>query len=240
MTDWVALGRAGEVVRAALVRGGAVTARAEGADEAAALAGLGTRPDTVIRIGEGRPAALPAPVLPESGFALPGFTQDDPPDVIGAWVRLWIAGFVARHSHWDGVICARDGGISHWLRVSADEAVSAQSFLSLELAQTLGGAAKPDMQAVADSLSRPERLAAHLRAAQVAGDAAAITGHLIGAELAAARVYWLGQRVAVLDTAPAPHAAALAAQGVPCECHDPEVLIAPGLVALGRALKLEG
>ena len=240
MTGWVALGRAGDAVRAFTVQGGEVTARAEGPDEAAALAGLGDRPETVIRIGEGRPAALPATVLPDGGHALPGFTQSDPPDVIDGWVRLWIAGFLAGHPNWDGVICARAGGISHWVHVSANEAVSAQSFLSLTLAQTLDGTAEPEMRAVADSLSRPERLAAHLRAAQVSGDGAAITGHLIGAELAAARVYWLGQQVAVLDTPPAPHAAALTAQGVPCECHDPEALIAPGLAALGRALGLKG
>lgn len=238
MTGWVALGRTGDGVQAVLMHGAGIARRAEGPDEAAALAALGERPETVIRIGEGRPAALPAPVLPDNGRSLPGFTQSDPPDVIGGWVRLRIAGFLAEHPNWDGVICAPEGGVSHWVHVSADEAVSAQSFLSRQLAETLGGAAEPEMQAVADSLSRPERLAAHLRAAQVSGDGAAITGHLVGAELAAARVYWLGQQVAVLEDAPAPLAAALAEQGVPCARHDPEKLLAPGLAALGRALGL--
>ncbi|WP_397543079.1 2-dehydro-3-deoxygalactonokinase [Roseovarius salis] len=239
MTGWVALGRAGDRVRALQVSGGAVTGTGEGADEAEALAGIGGAPGTVIRIGEGRPDALPAPVLPQGGRALPGFTQSDPPDVIGGWVRLWIAGFLAGNTNWDGVICAREGGVSHWVHVSAQEAVSSQSFLSLRIAETLDGAAEPEIQAVADSLSRPERLAAHLRSAQVSGDGGAITGHLIGAELAAARVYWLGQQVAVLDASSSPHAAALAQQGVPCECRDPDMLVGPGLAALGRALGLE-
>jgi len=240
MTGWVAIGRAGDTVRAILVRGAAVARQAEGEDEAAALAALDERPDTVIRIGEGRPAALPAPVLPDGGHVLPGFTQAEPPDVIGGWVRLWVAGFLEEHPNWDGVICARDGDVSHWVHVSANEAVSTQSFLTPRLVRALDGAAEPEMQAVADSLSRPERLAAHLRAAEVAGDSASVTGHLIGAELAAARVYWLGQRVAVLDSPPAPNVMALEAQAVPCTCHDPETLLAPGLAALGRALGLAG
>ena len=222
------------------LRAGAITAQAEGEDAGAALAGLGARHDRVIRIGEGQPAALPAPVLPDSGQGLAGFTQADPPDAIGAWVRLRLAGFRATHPHWDGVICAFDDGISHWIHLSANEAVSSQSFLTPRLIALLGGATEPEMAAVSDTLSRPERLAAHLRAAEVSGDAPALTGHLIGAEIAAARAYWLGQRVAVLDDTPAPLAAALAAQGVPCERHDPETLLAPGLGALGRALGLDG
>ena len=50
---------------------------------------------------------------------------------------------------------------------------------------TLGAVTPPDTEAVTDSLSRPERLAAHLRSAEVTGNSAALSGHLVGAELAA-------------------------------------------------------
>lgn len=84
--------------------------------------------------------------------------------------------------------------------------------LTPRLIADLGGAETPDMTALSDTLSRPERLAAQLRSAQVAGDAAAITGHLVGAELAAAKVYWLGQEVVLLGQGP--YYDALKVQGV--------------------------
>ncbi|MEQ9674208.1 MAG: 2-dehydro-3-deoxygalactonokinase, partial [Roseovarius indicus] len=65
-----------------------------------------------------------------------------------------------------------------------------------------------------------------------------LTGHLIGAELAAARAYWLGQQVAVIAPPPAPIAAALKAQSVPCETQTPDDLLAPGLAAIGKTLGL--
>lgn len=240
MTVWAALGGVDGGVRAIAMQGARVTARADAPDEAAALARLGAAPARILRIGEGSPARLPAPVLPAAGTDLPGFVQDSPPEVIGGWVRLWLAGFQALHPRWDGVICATDGDVRHWIHISADEAVSAQGVLTPRLIRALDGAAMPDMGAVADSLSRPERLAAHLYVAQVTGNAAAVSGHLIGAELAAARVYWLGQQVAVLAPPPAPVAAALQSQGVPCSVHDPETLLAPGLAAVGAALGLTG
>lgn len=238
MSRWMALGRCAQGVRACVIEDGRLAETAMGESEEAALARLEAVPASVLRIGEGTPAPLPATVLPETGHSLPGFTQDRPPDAIGAWVRLWLAGFLATHPGWDGVICAAEGDVRHWIHISAGEAVSAQSFLTPRLVAALHGAEMPDMDALADSLSRPERLAAHLRAAEVAGRPGAITGHLLGAELAAARAYWLGQQVAVIAAPPAPIAAALEAQGLPCTSHDPDNLMAPGLVALGKSLGL--
>jgi len=100
----------------------------------------------------------------------------------------------------------------------------------------LGGAAAPSDAALADSLSRPERLAAHLRQAEVAGDRAAMTGHLLGAELAATRVYWLGQEVVVIGARSKMYKTALAAQSVPVTSFAPEDLEAPAFAALGQAL----
>lgn len=237
---WIALGRTADGARAIAVERRHIRTSATGPDEAAALAALDIGSARIIRIGDGTPDRLPAPVLPRAGKGLPGFIQDRPADVIGGWTRLWIAGFLARHPDWDGVIRATDGGVSHWIRISADEAVSSQSFLTPRLIALLGGAAEPDPGAIENSLSRPERLAAHLRVAEVTGEAGDVSGHLIGAELAAARPYWLGQRVAVLETLPSPFTEALAVQGVPCDACDPETLLADGLPALAKALKIDG
>ncbi len=221
------------------MRGASWLSSAQGSDETGALAALGHGEARLVRIGDGVPEAVPAPVLPKSGGGCPALTQQTPADVIGAWVRIWIAGFLASRENWDGIICAQEGGISHWLHVSADEVVSCQSFLTPRLNEALGAAAAPDEAALADSLSRPERLAAHLRAAEVAGNATALTGHLIGAELAAARPYWLGQQVAVIGDRLG-YAGALQAQGVPVEAADSGALEALGLQALGKRLGLAG
>ncbi|MRU15927.1 2-dehydro-3-deoxygalactonokinase [Roseovarius sp. A21] len=240
MSDWIAIGRrAGAGVVAHAMRGATWLSAAQAADEAGALAGLGQGDGKLVRIGDGTPDALPAPVLPKGGATCPALTQDSPPDVIGAWVRIWIAGFLASRENWDGIICAQEGGISHWLHISADEVVSCQSFLTPRLNDALGGADCPDDTALADSLSRPERLAAHLRAAEVAGNAGALTGHLIGAELAAARAYWLGQQVAVIGDRLG-YSGALRAQGVPVEEAETEALEPLGLQALGTRLGLAG
>ncbi|WP_371228343.1 2-dehydro-3-deoxygalactonokinase [Roseovarius sp. 2305UL8-3] len=192
----------------------------------------------VVRVGDGQPDNLPASLLPDGGAVLPGLTQDSPADVISAWVRIWIAGFLARQGPWDGVICALHGDVSHWIHLSAIEVVSSQSFLSPRLIASLNGAQTADTQAITDSLSRPERLAGHLRIAEVSGQPTAITGHLIGAELAAARPYWLGQQVAVIGDGPliTTYEKAIESQGCPVTCHDSADLIPAGLEALGAAL----
>lgn len=236
MTGWIALGRAPDGMRACAMQDGQLTEQVTAGTEKAALGKLSQRPDRIIRIGEGAPSTLPAAILPGSGHGLPGFSQTSPADVIGGWVRLWLAGFLAARADWDGVIAATEGAVSHWIHISAGEAVSSQSFLTPRLTDALGGAETPDADAIADSLSRPERLAAHLRAAEVSGNMQALTGHLVGAELAAARAYWLGQQVAVIAPPPAPVATALKAQGVPCATHAPDDLLAPGLAAVGKAL----
>jgi len=195
--------------------------------------------DRVIRIGEDA-QDLPAPVLPATGRTLPALTQKTPPDIVSGWVRLWIAGHLAAHPGWDGVICALHGDVTHWLHVSADEVVSSQSFLTPRLIAALGGADHAAPGAMSDSLSRPERLAAHLRAAEVTSAAAHVTGHLIGAELAAARPYWLGQQVAVIGARPIrdAYAQAIAAQGAPVVSALAADLLPKGLYALRTALKL--
>jgi len=240
MNDWALVGHDGRRARAFALTGAALMHAAEGADQAAALAALGAVSGPILRIGEGQPDAVPAPLLPTTqGRGLAGLIQKTPPDVIDGWVRLLLLGLIQDHADWDGVACVLSGDVRHWVRLSAGEAVSVQSFLTPRLAATLGAVTPPDTEAVTDSLSRPERLAAHLRSAEVTGNSAALSGHLVGAELAAARPYWLGQNVAVIAPAGAGSglADALGTQGVPTQLHDPESLLAPAFAALAAWLE---
>ncbi|MEM8776918.1 MAG: 2-dehydro-3-deoxygalactonokinase, partial [Pseudomonadota bacterium] len=191
----------------------------------------------VFRIGDGPAERLPVSVLPEPGAAyLSGLEQKQPADLISAWVRLWISGFLKNHADWDGVICATHGDVTHWVHVSAGEAISSQSALTLRLSRSLGGSSTTSQDAINDTIARPERLAAYLRVAEVAGDASAIVGHLVGAELAATRPYWLGQQVAVISDHAALYEGALQTQGVPTISFEPDDLIEPGLAVVGRVL----
>ncbi len=235
MTRWIALVPHTDGLTGYLIDGTRILKDATGADRDAVLAQLGEAP-RILRLGDGPPDRLPAAILPKGGTGLPALEQASPPDIIGATVRLWLAGALAARPNWDGVACVAHGDVTHWIHVSAGEAVSAQSTLSPRLVAALGGAPEVDADALADTLSRPERLAAHLRQAEVAGNGAAMTGHILGAEMAATRPYWLGQEVLVIGPAPGAHMTALQAQGVPATALDPDELIAPGLAALGVAL----
>ncbi|MGD9866058.1 MAG: 2-dehydro-3-deoxygalactonokinase [Pseudodonghicola sp.] len=217
------------------------------------ICGLAVAPQAV----PAKPSDLVPLPLPDAGaLALPALSQVSPSGLMpGAAAR--IAGFFALNPRWDGVICL-PGPLTHWVQVSAEEVVSFQSFLSGTLAAALAAApllhealadqgwAEEDFaEALDTTLSRPERLAAGLAALQAdhalgrlaAGTAPArLSGLLTGAELAAARPYWLGQQVAILgepaDTRP--YAAALERQGVPCLHVDPARMALAGLTAAWR------
>ncbi len=238
--SWIVMGLQAGAVCAIALEGGALVAKRIANSETEAIDGLLGDAHIIIRVGEGAPVTVPCPVLPIAGQCLPVVTQERPADVLGGWVRLWIAGFLARHEAWDGVICVEDGDVTHWVHVSADEIVSFSSFLTLRLIRALGGSETPKPQAIEDSQSRPERLASHLRQAEVVGDLDAITGHLIGAELTAARVYWLGQQLAFIAPggAGSAHAAALSRQKMPFTAHTPDELIGGGLSELAKHLGL--
>ena len=68
---------------------------------------------------------------------------------------------------------------------------------------------------------------------------ARLSGLLIGAELAAARPYWLGQHVALIgdDKLCKAYADALGAQGLPVERTDAERMTLEGLKAAYAALR---
>ena len=160
-------------------------------------------------------ASVPAKALPETGPPV-GLKQATPPSEMDVSARLTLAGFLALNPNWDGVACL-PGNPTHWAQISADEIVSFQSFLTLRLAAALDADGPPNLDAISETLSRPERLATHLCSAEVTGTPGAALGHLLGAELAAARAYWLGQQIALIGDGPLTdaYADALTAQGGP-------------------------
>ena len=169
-----------------------------------------------------------------------GLKQTMPADVMRG-EETQIAGHLTLNSGWDGVICL-PGTHSKWVHISAGEVVSFQTFLTGEMFRMLadhsilrhglagweeGGFA----QGVAQGLERPERLLSRLFSLRAEGllhalapetARARLSGLLIGAEIAAAKPYWLGQRVAVLgDRMLADlYARALESLSVPVTRHD--------------------
>lgn len=169
----------------------------------------------------------------------PGLKQVSPADVMRG-EETQIAGALRLMPQYDGVFCL-PGTHSKWVHVSAGEVVSFQTFMTGELfallseasvlRHAMGGEGWDDAAfdaAVSDAISRPERIAARvftLRAESLiaglgpASARARLSGLLIGIELAAARPYWLGQRVTLIgaEKLSALYSRALLAQGVTAE-----------------------
>ena len=193
-------------------------------------------------------------------FVVSGLSQADPADVMRG-EETQIAGFLSLNPGWDGVLCL-PGTHTKWVHLSAGEVVSFQTFMTGELFNLLGTASvlrhsvtltstwedAAFAEAVSDAMARPEKLAARLfglRAGDLlhnknkADTSAALSGYLIGAELAAARPYWLGQNLAILGTGTQAKAyqSALSQQGVPAMLVDTELATLAGLTAAHRSLK---
>lgn len=190
---------------------------------------------------------------------IPGIKQSSPADVMRG-EETQIAGFLSRNPNWDGVICL-PGTHTKWVHVSADEMVSFQTFMTGELFATIGSqtvlrhsvAAEgwddaAFASAVDEAMSRPERLAARLfslRAEGLLNDLpgntarARLSGLLIGAELAAAKPYWIGQQIAVIGAGALAktYVDALAAQHAPAMLVQAEPITIAGLTAAYRRLK---
>lgn len=193
---------------------------------------LGEGPALVVSAGQATQPA-PAAVLSER-LPLADLTQDKPRGLLCAVARVRIIGVLRQRPNWDGVICLPVAGVTHWCQISANEIVSFQSALTPQLAQSLNAADSADPEAVADTMSRPERLALHLRSATLSGSAKAVAGHLLGAELAAMRPYWLGQQV-ITVARNSLYSGVLSLQGVPVEKVDTEDAARLGLLALYEA-----
>jgi 2-dehydro-3-deoxygalactonokinase len=191
---------------------------------------------------------------------VPGLKQMKPADVMRG-EETQIAGALALDPAFDGAMCL-PGTHSKWVQISAGEVVSFQTYLTGEMFSLLStqsvlrhGMAATGWdedafdQGVANGMARPERLAAHLFRLRAEGliadlgpDAARaqLSGLLIGAELAAARPYWLGARVALVGSAAltALYARALAAMGAPTQTLAAKDCTIAGLArAAGRLMK---
>ena len=148
---------------------------------------------------------------------LPGLAQDKPADVMRG-EETQIAGYLAGDPGFDGIICL-PGTHTKWVHVSAGEVVSFRTFMTGELFALLSTASvlrhsvgegwddDAFAEAVNDAMGKPEAIAARLfalRAETLLADlgegtaTARLSGLLIGAELAAARAYWLGQRIVLV------------------------------------------
>ncbi|MEC3859650.1 2-dehydro-3-deoxygalactonokinase [Mesobacterium sp. TK19101] len=183
---------------------------------------------------------------------LAGLKQDRPADVMRG-EETQIAGVLAQDPRFDGVLCL-PGTHTKWVQVSAGEVVSFRTSMTGEIFALLANqsvlrhglsdgwddAAFAD--AVAEAMARPEALAVRLFGLRAEGllhglsgptARARLSGLLIGAELAALRPYWLGQRVAIIGDAPLcdTYAAALTAQGLAPQMIDASKATLSGLTA---------
>ncbi|MEM7438521.1 MAG: 2-dehydro-3-deoxygalactonokinase [Pseudomonadota bacterium] len=186
-------------------------------------------------------------------YVLPGVSQDNPADVMRG-EETQIAGLLAARPNFDGVACL-PGTHSKWVRISAGEIVSFQTFMTGELFQLLAGqsvlshsigaAGWDDVafaEAVDDGMSNPAKVAARLFSLRAEallkglhpGQARArLSGLLIGQELGGARPYWLGQEVVVIGSSEVgqAYAKALEIQGVSALVADAEATTRAGLWA---------
>jgi len=189
---------------------------------------------------------------------LPGLKQDNPADVMRG-EETQVAGYLSGRPGFDGVLCL-PGTHSKWVEISAGEVVSFRTFMTGELFDLVsrhsvlrhstgaGWDAAVFAEALGDTLSRPESLAAKLFAIRAetllhdlspAAANAMLSGLLIGAELAAARPYWLGRDVVVIgaELLAARYAKALELQGVPASLADADAMVRAGLAAARNATR---
>jgi 2-dehydro-3-deoxygalactonokinase len=199
------------------------------------------------------PVPLPCPAFDPARLAasgarlwlLPDLVQATPAEHVPGGDALRIAGCLAASPGFDGVICLT-GRQTIWAHVSAGEVVSVLSVLSGEvfavlsqspwLAAALAPGAVPDLHAfdaeLPQALSRPERLLRTLSQARNLAPPVArarVQAALLGAELAAARPWWLGRQVLVLGGDAPLYARGLAAQGVAATTGDAEAALLAGM-----------
>ena len=213
-------------------------------------------------------AAVPCPPTP-TGFAkpatdlnvhiIPGLMQTDPADVMRG-EETQIAGFLANNPNWGGVICL-PGTHTKWVQISANEVVSFQTFMTGDLFAAISGhtVLRHSVQSdgwdnaafdngVVTAMARPERLAARLFSLRAEGllnalpnetARARLSGLLIGAELAGAKPYWLGQQIAVIGAGPlaALYVRALDLQSAPATQVKADAITLAGLAAAYRRFK---
>ena len=207
------------------------------------------------------PGFTAAPVRRE-GLAvhiIPGLCQTAPADVMRG-EETQIAGFLSLHPGWDGVLCL-PGTHTKWVEVSAGEVTSFLTVMTGELFATLttqtvlrhstGGEGWDEAAfdaALTDGMDRPDRLVARLFSLRAESLLAGLTadrararlsGLLLGAELSAARPWWLGRQIGIIGAGRLArlYARALAAQGAPSSVADNDTVTLAGLSAARAQLK---
>ncbi|MDP1670024.1 2-dehydro-3-deoxygalactonokinase [Phaeovulum sp.] len=199
------------------------------------------------------PLAADRPIADVAGnLLLPDLVQPAPRLVLPAAHALRLAGCLAADPGFDGVICL-PGPLSYWVETSAGEVISATAAFSGALAEALTAsrwfAPQPPAADAIDlaafdadlpqTMSRPERMLrmlAEARALPPPAVRARLYAALIGADLAAARPWWLGRRLRVLGENAALYARALAAQGVPVTVGDAEAALIAGFALAARVV----
>ena len=192
---------------------------------------------------------------------LPGLRQDKPADVMRG-EETQIAGLLAHEPGFDGVACL-PGTHTKWVHVAGGEVVSFASYVTGEIFALLAGASvlrktvaqdgwseEDFLQAAEDGLPRPERVPARLfplRAEALLHGLAPerarsrLSGMLIGAELAAAKHYWLGRDVVLIGAAglAGAYRDALAIGGLGARIADATEMTRSGLAAAHALLDAE-
>lgn len=190
---------------------------------------LGEIPGPIVAAGLDVPArSVPCKPLVSTSHAagmphvaaIPMLRQDSPAAVTRG-PETAMAGYLQNNPSFDGVLLIV-GEETCWAHISAEEVVSFQTFLTRRIARALDAPVPSPGEAfetaLSETLSRPDRLAQHLSSARAA-NTGQVWAHLIGAEIASAKPYWLGQRVVVLAVGEdgAPYARALDLQGAMAE-----------------------
>ena len=179
-----------------------------------------------------------------------GAVQQKPADIIQG-EAITIAGFMASHPDFDGIICL-PGAYTKWVHISAKEIVSFRTVMTGEMFDLLSTQSvlhetvdSDDwnkgafLEAVSDAMSSPQRVTAKLfglRAEALLNEIepgvirSRLSGYLSGLELAGTRDYWLGQEVAVVGEPilTAHYTAALSAQGFQARVFDSAPLMLEG------------
>ncbi len=213
--------------------------------------GVSGAPFVQVPAAVGSPQQIASATQRLALFALPRLAQSQPVDVMQG-EEATVTGLLAQFPEWDGVLCLT-GPSTRWVHISAGEVVSFRSFMTGELFELLGAHSSLNSAlmgddwdsdafdtALNDAMSRPERFGATLATlrarslllgAQASSARANLSGALIGAELAAARPYWLGQNVALIGEGEIAdcYNAALKGQGAMLERHAAHDLALRGL-----------
>ena len=149
---------------------------------------------------------------------LPGLKQNRPADIMRG-EETQIKGILQKHNRFDGVVCL-PGTHTKWVRISAGEVVSFQTFMTGELFSLLSeksvlkhSIAKEGLDekifksSIEEIISDNKIFAAKvfglraesiIKSLSVSDARSRLSGYLIGLELSGSRAYWLGETVFIL------------------------------------------